>query len=43
MTETAGFRALIPAQDWARLPASVRRRFGEPGPADVFVGEVAAC
>jgi hypothetical protein len=43
MTETAGFRALIAAPEWARLPASVRRRFGEPGAADVFVGEVAAC
>ncbi len=43
MSQTTGFRSLVAAEDWARLPASVRRRFGEPGRADVFVGEVAAC
>ncbi len=36
-------RRLVAEADWARLPEAVRRRFGEPGRADVFVGEIVAC
>jgi hypothetical protein len=45
-THTHGsFRALVPAADWARLPAPVRARFERelaPNETVAFVGEVAA-
>lgn len=39
------FRALLPAADWAALPAAVRRRFSKrlsPGATVVYRGEVTA-
>jgi hypothetical protein len=37
------FRALLPAEDWARLPAAIQRRFSKrlaDGATSVYVGEV---
>ena len=43
MSALRGFRGLVDDEAWLRLPAAVRRRFGEPGRVDVFVGEVVSC